>query len=429
MSHRSVNTPMLARVEGEGGLHIHVENGEVTEVRLEIFEPPRYFESLLVGHRFSEVLDITARICGICPVAYQMTAAQAFEELFGTVVPDGTAELRRLLYCAEWIQSHMLHVHLLAAPDYLGYPDAFAMLKDHREAFDRGLRLRAVGSEIMATIGGRPVHPVSPKVGGFSRVPRPFEVRALLPALERAAQDIVDVADWAARFAIPAMSRPMELVALVHPDEYPLNDGAVATSSGADFAAADFEVYTEGMEVAHSSARHTRMRGRGPAVVGPLARINLNANRLTPLATEVAARLGFDVPTTDPFQSLAARIIETAVAIDESIRLVESYSPPAPASVEVIPRAGRATWATEAPRGVIYHRYDVDGDGIIQAAKLVPPTEHNLANMEDDAARIVAQSLHLSDEELTRLCEMAVRNYDPCISCAAHFLDLRMKEA
>ncbi len=424
MTTRTVDTPLVARVEGQGGLHVRIEDGVVSDVRLDIFEPPRYFERLLVGRHFTDALDLTARICGICPVAYQMTAAHAFEQLFEVQVPPGTRELRRLLYCGEWIQSHMLHVHLLAAPDFLGLPDAFALAAHDRAAFERGIGLCALGADLMKAIGGRSVHPVSPMVGGFSRAPRPSELAPLESRFRRAADDILDVADWVAGFDVPSLPRPSEMLALAHPTEYPMNEGLLATSSGRVFEASGFERATEESEVAHSTARHTHLRGDEAAMVGPLARLSLNAGHLTPLSRDVSVRLSLRLPESDPFQSLAARVVETALAVDEVLRLLAGYQPPEPAHVAVEPRAGRATWATEAPRGVLYHRFDVDAAGVIRSARIVPPTSHNLPNMENDVRRTVARSLDRSDDELRHLCEMAVRNYDPCISCAAHFLRL-----
>ena len=429
MTHRTVDTPLIARVEGQGALHVRIEDGAVAEVRLDIFEPPRYFERLLVGRPFSDVLDITARICGICPVAYQMTAAHAFEELFAAEVPEGTRELRRLLYCGEWIQSHMLHVHLLAAPDFLGYPDALAMASADPAVFERGLRFRALGADLMTVIGGRSVHPVSPRVGGFTRAPRPAELAPLRTRYQRAAEEVLEVADWAARFEAPSLHRPVELLALVHPDHYPMNEGTVATSSGVAFAAGDFEAVVEELEVAHSTARHARLGPGRFATAGPLARLSLNATHLTPLAREAAARLGLRLPETDPYRALAARIVETALCIDVVLDLLDGYEPPRPASVPVSPRAGRATWMTEAPRGTLYHRFDVDDAGIVRAARIVPPTCHNLPNMEEDVRRTVAASLDLSDDELQARCEVAVRNYDPCISCATHCLTLHVERS
>jgi len=424
MTHRTLDTPLIARVEGEGALHVRVHDGVVADVSLDIFEPPRYFERLLVGRPYTDVLDITARICGICPVAYQMTAAHAFEELFEVEVPAGTRELRRLLYCGEWIQSHMLHVHLLAAPDFLGLANALELAAADRASFDRGLRLSRLGSDLMAAIGGRPVHPVSPMVGGFSRSPAASDLAAFEPRFQQAAEEILQVADWAAGFDVPALERPVEQLALVPAGDYPMNEGTVATSSGVGFGAPAFEAVMEEVESDHSSARHGRLRDGRLVTVGPLARLSLNAGRLTPLASEAAARLSLRLPETDPFQALAARVVETALAIDEVLRLMATYEPPAPAHVAVVPRAGRATWMTEAPRGVLYHRYDVDAAGIVQSARIVPPTCHNLPNMEEDVRATVAANLDRSDVDLQRLCEMAVRNHDPCISCATHLVRL-----
>jgi sulfhydrogenase subunit alpha len=424
MPNRVVEIRSIARVEGEGALHLATRGSEIVDLRLEIYEPPRFFEAFLAGRHFSEVPDIVPRICGICPVAYQMSAVHGLERLFGVEVSPGTRELRRLLYCAEWIESHMLHVHLLAAPDFLGYPSAIEMAQHERAALERGLRLKRLGNDLLAMIGGREIHPVSPRVGGFSRAPSARELRSLLTRCEAAAEDILAVADWVAPFPMPSFPRPAELVALVNPREYPMNEGDVETSSGRTFDALTFEQNVVEVQVAHSNALHALLVGGGPYFVGPLARANLNVGRLTPLAREAATRAGLSLPDPDPFAGMAARVAETALAIEESIRLINSYEPPEPPSVKVTPRAGRATWITEAPRGILYHRYDVAADGTILQAKIVPPTSQNLRHMEEDLRLFVPGVLDRPDDELARLCEMVVRNYDPCISCATHFLRL-----
>jgi sulfhydrogenase subunit alpha len=424
---RIVEIPMIARVEGEGALHLKVRGTEILDLRLEIYEPPRFFEAFLAGRNFSEVPDIVPRICGICPVAYQMSAVHGLERLFGVQVPEGTRELRRLFHFGEWIESHMLHVHLLAAPDFLGYESAIDMAKSERPAVERGLNLKRLGNDIMAAIGGREIHPVSPRVGGFSRAPTARDLTQFLPRLDDAAERILDVADWVASLPRPAFPRPAELVALVHPDEYPINEGDVRSTGGRAFTAETFEETIEEVQVEHSNALHARFAGGGPYFVGPLARVNLNAERLTPLAREAAERALLRLPTDDPFASIAARVVETALAIEESIRLIREYRRPEPSMAPVTPRAGRATWITEAPRGILYHRYDVDGDGTILAAKIVPPTSQNLRHIEEDLRLFVPSVLDRSDEDLARLCEMVVRNYDPCISCATHFLQLDLE--
>ncbi len=425
MTHRTVEVPVIARVEGEGALHIAVEDGEIADLRLEIYEPPRFFEAFLRGRHFSEVPDIVARICGICPVAYQMSSIHALEDLFEVRVSPGTHELRRLLYCGEWIESHVLHIFLLAAPDFLGYPDAIRMAKDHPDLVKTALEIKRIGNDLMAAIGGREIHPVSPRVGGFSRAVRRRELEPFPPRLEWALEQMPGIADLIASLPRPALPRPVEMVSMVNELEYPITVGGLASTAGRAFDASTFETVSREVHVEHSNALHSVMADTDtPYFVGPLARVNLNAALLTPVAQEVARRAGLAVPQGDPFFSMAARAAEATLAIEEAIRLIRAYEPPEPSMVEVAPRAGRGAWVTEAPRGILYHRYDVAEDGTIVEAKIVPPTSQNLRHMEADLRAFLPQVLDETDEDLTRLCEMVVRNYDPCISCATHFLRL-----
>ncbi len=422
---RRVEVPVIARVEGEGALHIATRDGEIVDLRLEIYEPPRFFEAFLRGRHFSEVPDIVPRICGICPVAYQMSAILGLEQLFGVEVPEGMHELRRLLYCGEWIESHILHIFLLAAPDFLGLHSAIELAKDHPELVKTVLDIKRIGNDIMEKVGGREVHPVSPRVGGFSRAARRRELEPLLPRLEWALEQMPGIADFVASLPRPELPRQTEMVSMVNPYEYPINVGDLASTTGRRFSAAEFEQVTREEHVEHSNALHAVMVDTGaPYFVGPLARVNLNAGLLTPIAAEVMARAGLSVPQADPFSSMAARLAESTLAIEESIRIIRGYVPPEPSMVEVTPRAGRAMWVTEAPRGALYHRYDVAEDGTILEAKIVPPTSQNLRHMEEDLRDFLPGVLDRPDRELTRLCEMVVRNYDPCISCATHFLRL-----
>ncbi len=425
MTQRQVEVPVIARVEGEGALHITTKDDEILDLRLEIYEPPRFFEAFLQGRHFSEVPDIVPRICGICPVAYQMSAIHGLEELFGVQVPEGTHELRRLLYCGEWIESHILHIFLLAAPDFLEMHSAIEMAKEHPELVKTVLGIKRVGNDIMEKVGGREIHPVSPRVGGFSRAARKRELDPLLPRLEWALEQMPGIADFVASLPRPELPRQTEMVGLVHPDEYGINEGDLASTTGRRFTAAEFEQVSREEHVEHSNALHSVMVDTGePYFVGPLARINLNAGQLTPVATDVMRRAGLSIPEADPFFSMAARLAESTLAIEEAIRIIRGYRQPEPSMVEVTPKAGRGMWVTEAPRGALYHRYDVAEDGTIVEAKIVPPTSQNLRHMEKDLRDFLHGVLDRPDEELTRLCEMVVRNYDPCISCATHFLTL-----
>jgi coenzyme F420-reducing hydrogenase alpha subunit len=427
MTHRTVEVPVIARVEGEGALHIAVEGDTITDLRLEIYEPPRFFEAFLAGRHFSEVPDIVPRICGICPVAYQMSAVHGLERLFGVAPPEGTRELRRLLYFGEWIESHILHVFLLAAPDFLGYPNAIELAKVQPDLVKMALQIKRVGNDLMAAIGGREIHPISPRVGGFSKAPRRKDLEAFLPRLAWALEQMPGIADFVASLPAPAFPRPVEMVSMVNEDEYPINEGAMASTDGRSWAFDEYETVTNELHVEHSNALHSVMADtQTPYFLGPLARVNLNAERLTPVARECADRAGLRIPEVDPFFSMAARVVEATLAIEGSIRIIEGYVAPDPPMAEVTPRAGRAMWATEAPRGTLYHRYDVAEDGTILQAKIVPPTSQNQKQIEADVAAFAEAHLDLSDEKLTWVLEQAIRNYDPCISCATHFLKLRI---
>ena len=421
---RTVAVGGLARVEGEGSLLVEVHDGVVTDVALRIFEPPRFFEALLRGRRADEAPDLTARICGICPVAYQMSACTAVEDACGVAVDHRVSELRRLLYCGEWIQSHALHVYLLHAPDFLGCADAVELAERDREAVERGLRLKRTGNLVMETIGGRSIHPVNVRVGGFFPAPPPGAVASLAEPLRRARDDALATVEWVAGFDFPDVDGNYRFVALRHPDRYPIESGRVGSSEGLDESPAGFADRVVEEQVERSTALHARLDGRRPYLTGPLARYALNRDRLPEVARQAADTASLGPVCTNPFRSIEVRAVELVFACDEALRLVSDYRPPSPPAVEVPPRAGVGTGATEAPRGLLLHRYELDEEGSITSARIVPPTSQNQLVIEDDLRRVAQGALDLPDDELTWRCEQAVRNHDPCISCAAHFLDV-----
>jgi sulfhydrogenase subunit alpha len=423
---RRVGVSGLSRVEGEGSLRVEVRDGRVTDVALEIFEPPRYFEALLVGRRFTEAPDITARICGICPVAYQMSACAAMEDACGVTVDGRLADLRRLLYCGEWIQSHALHVYLLHAPDFLGCDDAVQLAERDRPAIERGLDLKRTGNLVMETVGGRAVHPVNVRVGGFYRAPEPAAIAALAEPLRRARQASLATVEWVAGFDIPDVHGDYLFVALRDAARYPIEGGRPASSGGLDVSASGLAELVQEEQVLRSTALHARLGGRDPYLTGPLARFALNRSVLPPLAAEAAASAGLGPVCDNPFQSIVVRAVELVIACDEALRLVEAYEPPELPAVAVEPRAGAGTGATEAPRGLLLHRYEIDEDGTILAARIVPPTSQNQLTIEADLRRVAEDALDLDAAALQLRCEQAVRNHDPCISCAAHFLDVEV---
>jgi sulfhydrogenase subunit alpha len=424
---RTIKVDALARVEGEGALLVKLKDGAVTDVKLRIYEPPRFFEGFLRGRRFSEAPDITARICGICPVAYQMSSVHAMEDALGITVGGSLRALRRLLYCGEWIESHVLHVAMLHAPDFLGYESAIHMAKDHPEAVARALEMKKVGNELVALLGGREIHPVNVRVGGFYRVPTRSELSPVAEHLKSARDAALEMTRWVAAFSFPDFEQDYEFVALRHPDEYPFCEGRLVSNRGLDIAAAEFEDHIQEEHVGHSNALHAVLRERGSYLVGPLARYNLNADRLSPLARDAAQEAGLGASCRNPFKSIIVRGVETVQACDEALRIIESYEPPDRPAVEVRPRAGRGHGWSEAPRGTLYHRYTLDAEGTILDARIVPPTSQNQKTIENDLWRFVPQVADLPDAELTLRCEQAIRNYDPCISCATHFLDLTVE--
>ncbi len=419
---RTIGVGGLARVEGEGSLRVEVRDGTVTDVALEIFEPPRYFEALLIGRDFSEAPDLTARICGICPVAYQMSACAAMEDACGVIVDDRITALRRLLYCGEWIQSHALHVYLLHAPDFYGCSDAVELAERDRPAIERGLALKRTGNLVMETVGGRAVHPVNVRVGGFYGAPS--DVVALAEPLRAARDAALATVEWVSEFEFPDVEGDYRFVALRGSERYPIESGRPISSEGLDVSPAEFGDLVVEAHVARSTALQARLAGRDPYLTGPLARFALNADLLPPLAAEAAAAAGLVAPCTNPFRSVVVRAVELVVACDEALRLVEAYEPPDPPSATVTGRAGSGTGVTEAPRGLLLQHYELDAEGTIRSARIVPPTSQNQLMIEADLRRVAQGSLDLDDTALQLRCEQAVRNHDPCISCAAHFLDV-----
>ena len=427
MATKTIRVDTLTRVEGEGALELDIADGAVGGVRLSIFEPPRFFEALLRGRAGAEAPDITARICGICPVAYQMSAVHAIEDAWGITVDGPLRALRRLLYCGEWIESHALHIVLLHAPDFLGFPDAISMAAAHGEAVQRGLALKKAGNEVLRLLGGREIHPVNVRVGGFYRVPTRTELAPLAATLEAAHAQAIALARWVAGFPFPEFAREYEFVALRHPDEYPLNAGRIVSNRGLDIAVADYEAAFAERHVAHSTALQSGLRARGSYLVGPLARFNLNHDRLGPSVQALATELGLAPGCTNPFRSIVVRAIEVVYACEEALRLIAAYTPPPAPAVPVVPRAGVGTACTEAPRGILFHRYRLDAEGSILEARIVPPTSQNQSTIEDDLRIIATRDLELPDGELRDHCEQAIRNYDPCISCSTHFLRLTVR--
>jgi sulfhydrogenase subunit alpha len=424
---RTINVANLARVEGEGALELKIMDGRVTGANFSIFESPRFFEAFLRGRRGAEAPDLTARICGICPVAYQMSSVHAVEAALGLAVSGPLRDLRRLLYCGEWIESHALHVYFLHAPDFLGYASAIALAQDYPQIVKEGLALKKAGNDIVNLLGGREIHPINVRVGGFYRVPKVEELQDLVGPLKTALDLALKTVRWVAGFDFPEVTYEYEFVALRHPEEYPFCEGRLVSNQGLDITAGDYESHFEEEHVRHSNALQSRLRARGPYLVGPLARFNLNFDRLTPLAQGAAREVGLTPNCRNPFQSIIVRAVELVFACEEALRIINSYERPQRPYLETPWQAGEGCAITEAPRGILYHRYRLDEQGVILDARIVPPTSQNQKTIEDDLCRVAEKHLHLDDDQLTYILEQAIRNYDPCISCATHCLRLRIE--
>jgi coenzyme F420-reducing hydrogenase alpha subunit len=425
-NNRTLSVGTLTRVEGEGAVHVTLKDGALERVELNIYEPPRFFEAFLRGRAYTEPPDLTARVCGICPVAYQISACNAIEDACGVEVDEELIALRRLLYCGEWINSHVLHIYLLHAPDFLGYPDIIGMARDHPAAVERGLALKKAGNQLMEFVGGRAIHPVNVRLGGFYSVPTRIEFKPIAEQLRRALDNALATVEWVSGFEFPDLEIEHEFLALAASGRYPIENGTIARSAGPSFAVADFTSHVAESQVPYSTALHATLDG-GRYLTGPLARFSLNSSALSPIAAQSAANAGLSSESRNPFRSIIVRAVEVVYAIEEALRIIADYQRPSRPSVDVPARAGVGHGVSEAPRGLLYHRYQIDGDGLVSAATIIPPTSQNQAAIEADMARVVSGNLSLGDDALTTLCEQVIRSYDPCISCSAHFLTLTVQ--
>lgn len=427
----TIHVPILTRVEGEGGVTVRTKDGTIETVQLNIFEPPRLFEALLRGRPLEDVPDITARICGICPVAYQMSSVHALEAALQVRVTPEIRRLRRLLYCGEWIESHGLHVHLLHAPDFFGAASGIELAKRFPDEVRRGLQLKKFGNRLLEALGGRAIHPINVTVGGFHRLPRREELTRLIPDFEWGLQAAIEATRWVASFSFPEFQQPYDFVALSHPDEYAMNEGDIVASSGLRIPVSKYDDHFVEHHVAHSTALHAvRREDRSSYLLGPLARVNLNREQLSPSARRVADEIVFPANCRNPFQSIIARGLELVHAYEEALSILKDYQPAGPTRIDYVPRAGEGCAATEAPRGLLFHHYAIDSAGKIISARIIPPTSQNQGQIERDVADYLTVRMPTTSgrEELATDCERLVRTYDPCISCSTHFLKVRWEE-
>jgi coenzyme F420-reducing hydrogenase alpha subunit len=424
---QKIEVPALARVEGEGGMYIGVKDGRVDEIRVDIYEPPRFFEGFLRDRYLQEVPDITARICGICPVAYQMSSVYALEQAVSYTITPSVRALRRLLYCGEYIESHALHIYMLQAPDLLKVDSVFQIAEIAPEVVKDALRMKKIGNHILRVIGGRSVHPVSACVGGFYSFPKTQILQEMLPDLKWGLEKSKETVRWAMTLDYPGMEVDYEFVALHHPTEYAVIEGEVLSSKRGIIPIDKFETVYPEKHVRHSNAIHSHTADGKPYIVGPLARLNLNVEQLGTEAKTIIEEVGLELPLKNPYKSLIARAIELVDAYQLAIQLVEGYNPQGLSHPDLKLQSGSGAAGTEAPRGLLYHKYTVDDQGFIQEARIIPPTAQNLARMEADLWQLAPEVIDLPEDEASLACEHLIRSYDPCISCATHFLNLTIE--
>jgi len=423
-----LNIPVLARVEGEGALEIDIRGKRIDRLKLKIFEPPRLFEKLLEGRHYSEIPDMVSRICGICPVAYQMSAVLAIEQLFQVSIPDCIAQLRRVFYCGEWIQSHALHIHLLALPDYFGANSVLELAERFPDEVRRGMALQALGNRIISLFGARSINPVGIRVGGFSRLPSQVDVESLLKdidALEFAARNLLD---WVCRLEKSQHQYECLQFSLSESDNYPMMSRTIIGSSLDSLSIDDFLNYFHEEQVDYSTALHAYYKNQH-YLVGPLARINLNWQIMDQEIQDNLKRNNVTFPLPNSSHGIIARAAEIWQAIKTAKFILNNVNEYRTPTVVISPKAGTAIGCSEAPRGLLWHQYVVSNQGYIESAKIIPPTSQNQAQIESDVRYSLEKSgLDRPADDMRKLAEQVIRNYDPCISCATHFLQFTVNQ-
>ena len=407
----------MARVEGETALTVELDGAPF--VQLKIFEPPRFFEGFLVGRKYDEVGDIVARICGICPISHMTTAILAIEKAAGIQVSEQTTILRHLFSISQIVASHLVHLYMLAMPDYYGYPSIRGMEGHLGERIARFIRMKDVVNRLSGLIGGRPLHPVTHLPGGFTSIPNPEEFGAVLEQLKSIRPDAEQVVHDVADFQFPDFYAPCEHVALNNAPQYAINEGRIVSDRGMDVSVDDYDVHFKEWEVPYAFAKQSAIGERAIFRVGALARLNNKFDELQDRTRSLAQEVGLHPPQSNPFYNNLAQSLEVVDGIEQCIGILESTKFQ-DEEIYASPAHGEGGAATEAPRGLLYHWYRISRKGVVEQAKIVTPTSHNFLAIERDLKELVAQHQHLECEKLRLLCEQLVRAYDPCFSCSVH---------
>lgn len=425
----NVEVAPVSRVEGHGDLVLNVKDKIVEKLIFRIPESPRFFEAMLVGKNWDKPSHITSRICGICSVAHTYASIKATEAALEIVTNDMILKLRKLIFHHEIVQSNVLHVYFLAAPDFLGVGSVVPLVETHPEVVNIALRLKKMANDMVRIIGGRAVHPIRTVVGGFTKLPTEEEMYQMKDMLNLAYADLETSISVLKTLDLPAFERETEYISLSDEIDYAHYDGNIKSTDGWEINPMDYLDKIKEKVVEHSTAKHC-WADRDAYMVGALSRFNNNYDKLSDKAKEYAGELGLKAPCYNTFMNSIAQFVEIIHSVDDSIKLIdellEQGMDASKAMVEVKPKAGRGVGAVEAPRGLLIHDYTYDSDGKIEKANLIIPTNMNYGNIERDMNALVPEIIEKSEDEIRLACEMMIRAYDPCISCSTHFLNIKL---
>jgi sulfhydrogenase subunit alpha len=410
-----INVEYVARVEGEGSVWFDIKDGKLKTLKLNIWEPPRFFEGFLTGRKYDEVPDIVSRICGICPVSHMSTSINAVEKAIGFQPSPEIKRIRDIMTLSQIAASHLVHIYALVLPDYHGLD----MISGLEMEIKRLLRLKEAVNNVTATFGGRALHPVSMVIGGFTRVPSENEAGRMIEELESVLNDALDTVRMVSELDYPDLEGDVEYIALVDGSEYAINEGTIRSSSGIKTEIKDYYSYFQEQEVPYSNAKRTLLKGGAPIMVGALSRLNMKFDKLHPEARKAVDIAGFRPPGRNPFFNVMAQAIEVVHCIWRCIELLDTLSCKN-CLMPVKPSEGAGAAMTEAPRGLLYHEYKVNRLGIVESANIITPTAYNFFGLEESLKKLVIENIDKPREELALLCEMLIRAYDPCFSCSVH---------
>jgi len=432
VSSLNINVHHVTRVEGHGNILVNATDGKLEEVRWEVPESPRLFEAMFRGRHYSDVQHIASRICGICSIAHSTASLHASEAALGVGVSSQTRLIRKLLFNAEVLESHVLHACCLAAPDFLGAPSVLPLVDTHKDVVVKVMSLKRLAYKLAEVLAGRKTHPISCIVGGFSMLPDLEKLEMIRDAMIDSLADYEEIVGLFKSLAgaIPSFDRETEYIALKDPNEYAFISGDIASSDAGIVPIDEYLSVTNEFCVPHSTAKYTKNK-RDAYQVGALARFNLNHEQLLPKAKDAAVELGLKAPCHNPYMITIAQVVEAVHATEDSINLINTLLETGVAEEPEITEitAGRGVGAVEAPRGILFHEYTYGAEGILEKANCVIPTNQNHNNIQKDMEALVPTMLDRSEDDIRFALEMLVRAYDPCISCSTHMLQVRFNRA